>query len=593
MADVNTFVFEENAGAGTKSTLYAPGTTAFLRLVGRTIATGIHEVEDLDQNPAKESEDIGRQWVLNFGGTPQGTEIEEVQRCFEGTAIVRVRATVAHDSYERLVEISCSPAEHHAQAGRSGMDSLPSIIENPATLGLNIDSLVAAARLDGATSEFSRFYMERRTQEMQAAGSDERKRKKLEDEFTPRLEMTLVALEGRLHRKLKMKVQYRFDAESEYRSTLTITPHTGELIDVPELGLCAQSGKTVPKICLKQCQVTGAMVLQHFLSRSEMSSRFALPEFIVQCSLSGKRVLKDEAQLSAVSGRLVASSLLKTSALSGKRAEPDHFGVCEFTKAEVLVTELAISEVSSKRYRLDEQIRSAVSRKTGHKQEFLICHETRQPLTLSEAEQCEATGKHVRPGILVPCAITQKRVLPSEVEQCAATGKRALKRLFVFSSLSEARILEEVAVRSATGKFCAQVEAKPCFWSGQQFHPDDLRVCELTSLPIHFKFATMNKPRLQPLVDLLNGIKRTANEPQLWESVTTKVAAILGKKQCRVEAAVLSPDRRHLAICAEVRTLFGFRVHHAGMVYSIDDHSVIGRALQGRRTSEGWSEMKS
>ena len=76
--------FEENAGAGARSTLYAPGTAAFLRLVGRVIATGIHEVEDLDQNPAKESEEIARQWVLSFGGTPKAVEVEEVRRCFEG-----------------------------------------------------------------------------------------------------------------------------------------------------------------------------------------------------------------------------------------------------------------------------------------------------------------------------------------------------------------------------------------------------------------------------------------------------------------------------------------------------------------------------
>ncbi len=585
--------FEENAGAGARSTLYAPGTAAFLRLVGRIIATGIYEVEDLDQNPVQESEEITRRWVLSFGGTPQAIEVEEVQRCFEGTAVVRVRATVAHDSYERLVEVSCSPAEHHAQAGRSGLGPLSPTIENPSALGLNVVSLADAAKLDGAISEFSRFYLERRAQEMQAAGGDERKQKKLEDEFTPRLEMTLVALEGRLHRQLQVKSQYRIDAESEYHSMLTVTPYVGALVDAPELGLCTRSGKTVPKTCLKQCQITGAVVLQHLLTRSETSSRLALPEFTVLCSLSGKRVLKDEAELSAVSGRLVASSLLKTSALSGKRAEPDHFGQCEFTEAEVLNTELATSEVSGKRYRVDEQIRSTVSGKTGHKQEFLICHETQQPLTLTEAEQCEVTSNYVRPGILEACAVTQKRVIPSELSRCAATGKRVLKRLLVTSSLSEMLILEEVAVRSATGKFCAPVEAKSCLWSGRKCHPDDLRVCVLTGLPIHFEFATSNNnPCLQPLVDLLNGIKRTADEPQLWDAVATKVAAMLGKGRCRIESAILSPNKRHLAVCGEVRTLLGFRVQQAGLVYAIDEHSVVGRVALGRRT-EGWSEIKS
>jgi superfamily II DNA or RNA helicase len=586
--------FDELAEADKRSTLYAPGTAAFLRLVGRVIATGIHEVEDLDRNPAKESEEIARQWVLGFGGTPKAVDIEEVRRCFEGSALVRVRATVAHDSYERLVDVPCSPAEHHAPAGRSGLGPLARTIENPITLGLNIDSLAGEAGLDEAISEFSRFYLERREQEMQAAGSNEDKRKKLEDQFTPHLEMTLVALEGKLHRKLSVRARYRYDDESEYGSTLTITPHTGEVADAPEFRSCSKSGRMVPKECLKQCQITGAEVLQHLLARSETSSRLALPEFTVVCSLSGKRVLKDEAEMSAASGRLVASSLLKTSALSGKRAEPGHFGRCDFTKAEVLDNELATSELSGKRYRVDEQMRSSVSGKTGHKQEFLVCHETRQPLAVSEAEQCEVTGKHVRPGILEPCAITQKRVLPSELERCAATGKRALKRLLVTSSLSEARILEEAAVCSAAGRFCAPVEAKVCLWSGRTFHPDDFRVCELTGLPIYFAFATANSnPRLQPLVDLLNGIKRTAEAPELWDVVTTKVVAALGKGRCRVEAADLSPDRRHLAVCAEIRTLLGFRVHQAGLVYAIGDQSVVGRVAQGRRASAGWSEVKS
>ena len=101
---------------------------------------------------------------------------------------------------------------------------------------------------------------------MQAAGGDERKKQKLEDEFTPRLEMTLVALDGRLHRQVRVKMQYTLDAEHEYHSTLTVVPHKGELVDVPELGICAQSGNTVPKTCLKQCQITGAVVQQHLLA---------------------------------------------------------------------------------------------------------------------------------------------------------------------------------------------------------------------------------------------------------------------------------------------------------------------------------------
>lgn len=586
--------FAENADGGVRSTLYAPGTPAFLRLVNRVIATGISDIEDLDQNAAKESKDISHWWVSNFGGTPKAASIQNVTRCFEGTALVRVRATVAHDSYERLVEVCCSSDEHRARVSRSGSDPLPRTIEDPSALGINLSRLADAAKLDSAISEFSRFYLERREQEMEAAGDDQRKKKKLEDDFTPRLEMTLVALEGRLHREVSVEAHYGFDADHDYHSLLTVVPHTGELVGAPKLERCAQSGKTVPKTCLKQCQISGKMALQHLLVQSEVSSRLALPEFTILCSLSGKRVLNDEAELSAVSGRLVATQFLKTSAISKKRAEPEHFGRCEFTRAEVLNTELTTSEVSGKRYRMDEQERSAVTGRTGHKKEFIVCHQTRQYLTKDEAEKCEVTGRYVKPGILEPCAVTRKQVLPSELLRCAETGKKAIKKLFVKSSLTGADILEESAVRSATGKFCTSGEAKLCLWSGRKSHPDDLRTCELTGLPIHFEFVTSNtNPSLQPLVDLLNGIKRTADEPQLWDAVKTKLEAALGSGRCRVEAAVLSPDRRHLAVHAEVRTLFGLRMRQAGLVYAIDDNSIVGRVVQGRRTSKGWSEIKS
>ena len=128
--------------------------------------------------------------------TPIATKVEGVRRCFEGKALVRVRATVAHDSYERLVEVECRAGEHRAHAVRSGLYKLPDIIENAQHLGIDTERLVDAAGRDPGIAEFCRFYIERRVQEVAAAGDDARKRKKLEDDFTPRLELTVVALEG-------------------------------------------------------------------------------------------------------------------------------------------------------------------------------------------------------------------------------------------------------------------------------------------------------------------------------------------------------------------------------------------------------------
>lgn len=582
--------FSESSYLRASSTLYAPGTPAFLRLVDRIIATGIHEVEDLDENSDNDPSEITDDWARSFGGTPKGRKIEEVSRCFEGSALVRVRATVAHDSYERLVEVKCRPDKHvvHSKGSR-GLAPLPNTIEKPSEIGISVESLIDAAKMDKPISEFSRFYLERRAQEVESARDDQRKSKRLDDEFTPRLEMTLVALNGKVHRRIRAKTSYILDGES-YDNTLTVVPHSAEIIEAPEMRVCDRSGKMVPRTCLNKCQITGALVLKHLLAESELSDRLALPEFTLRCSLSGKLILNDEAEVSAVTGNLVTRSLLKTSALSGKRAEPSNFGLCEFSAVEVLVSELATSQVSGKRYRSDEEKTSHVSGLTGHRKEFVVCHETGQFMAANEAEQCEVTGYYVRPGILEECAITHKRVLPSQISRCAATGQAVLNKLLVESSLTGARILENIAVRSATGKYCAPIEAKLCAWSDQKFHPDDLLSCKLTGLSIHFAFATGD--RLQPLVDLLNGLKRTADETVLWERIAHVVAAMLGGGRCRVESAVLSPARAHLAICAEVRTLLGLRIRHAGLIYEVEGDSVVGRLVQGRRLSSGWEEIR-
>ena len=81
-----------------------------------------------------------------------------------------------------------------------------------ASAGIDPEELVLTAKRDEAIAEFCRFYLERRAQEVQAAGEDERKRKKLEEEFTPRLEMTLVAIEGRLNRQLDSTSHIRWTA---------------------------------------------------------------------------------------------------------------------------------------------------------------------------------------------------------------------------------------------------------------------------------------------------------------------------------------------------------------------------------------------
>ena len=178
--------------------------------------------------------------------------------------------------------------------------------------------------------------------------------KKLEDDFTPRLQTTVTGLRGTVHRILDNRVTYTFDGQTELSSAIRVVPSASQIAEAPAFATCAKSGTGAPIDAMGECAVSGMRVLRHLLVRSAASDRYALPEYMTVCGLSGKRVLSTEVEPSAVMGNLVLRSLLKISSLSGRKAEPEHFARCAFTNANALLPELAVSEVSGKRFRADQ-----------------------------------------------------------------------------------------------------------------------------------------------------------------------------------------------------------------------------------------------
>jgi superfamily II DNA or RNA helicase len=586
------FRFSDTQADVRASIRYAPGSPAFQRLVDRITTTGIHALEDADLKPGAEAARIVKHWTASFGGSVAAIKLTGVERCTQGNATLRVRATVAHDSYERLLRVSCDPSEHKTASNKDGLGPIAPIVEDPHAVGVRPELLGAAAEQDPSISEFVRFYKERRDQELAGAGDDERKRKRLEEDFTPKLEMTLVSLQGRTHRRLRVKVEYHLgDPSFTYSNIVSVVPHAGELSGAPPLEGCTKTGRLVPQTCLQTCEISHAKVLSHMLIRSESSGRAALPEHTVKCSLSGKILLSDEVEKSAASGQLIDKKLLRTSLVSGKRAESQYFARCEITNADALQSELSVSRVSGKRYRTDEQVRSAVSAKTGHRQEFVQCPETAQWLLPTEGEQCAVTGTRVIPGVLETCEVTGKRVLPSQLERSSVSGKRALHRLLVTSSVSGKRLLESEAISTAGGAHCAPSEAIICAWGRNASHPDDIRECDLTGLPIHLSFATVGKPsRLKALGELLDGSKQTADRTDLWELIASRLNAVV-KGKIHTTSGTTSPTGKRLAVVADAKVFFGIRVTAVGFVYDIDQTSIVGAIAKGRRTAKGWKRQ--
>lgn len=568
--------------------LYRPGSPAFSRLTSRLAGDSLHLIHDVDEKPATRAETSAREWVDSFGGNFRSAKIQGVERSFVGTAVVRVRATVGHDSYERLVEVVIPPGEQWLSAGVAGASPISDPLKNPESVGLAPAILIEKAIQDEGVAEFCRFYLDRREQELHAAGTDARKRKKIQDDFTPQLEAFLVGLEGIVQRRLKINGMFDFGSGPSYESVIVVIPAEDRIVRAPELSRCSRTQKLVPLDCLARCEISGVPVLRHLLEKSDLSGRMALPEFMERCAVTGKHALRDELEESAVSKQRVTKSLLKTSAVTGRRAEPQYFGKCEFTGIDALEDELATSQVSGKKYRADRQQRSVVSGKVGYIDEFAVCSETNHPLLAEEGEKCELTGKLVVPGILERCEVSGKRVLPRELEKSVVTGKKALKQFLVSSSISGARFLEGEGVVSAAGKHCLEKEAKVCAWSSRKCHPDDLRTCQLTLVTAHFEYMTTNGGiRLEPLLKLLNGLRRKSDKQEMWATVLQDISQVLdGRSQ--IEAALSSPGGDHLAVCLETKSWMGLKTRKAGFLYAIRDRAVVGRIVLGKREVEGW-----
>ena len=179
------------------------------------------------------------------------------------------------------------------------------------------------------------------------------------------------------------------------------------------------------------------------------------------------------------------------------------------------------------------------------------------------------------------------------VERSAVSGKRALKEYFVASSISGAHALQDESIAAASAQYCLPAEAKLCMWSGKKIHPDDLRSCELTRTNAHFEFMTANgECRLEPLVDLLNGLRRKSDRPELWTTIAKIVSRIAAAKS-QVEAAILSPSGQYLAVCVETKNWLGLKTRQAGLLYSVPEHEAIGRLVAGKRGAQGWALEKA
>jgi len=109
----------------------------------------------------------------------------------------------------------------------------------------------------------------------------------------------------------------------------------------------------------------------------------------------------------------------------------------------------------------------------------------------------------------------------------------------------------------------------------------------LRGMIVHTDYTIDDHSRLKPVVEMLNGVLRTADEKSQWDNVAERMSSALKGKKCRIEAATLSPTKKHLVACCEVSSLLAFvYVRLPGFILS--DQSIVGRIPEGSRQANNW-----
>jgi superfamily II DNA or RNA helicase len=555
---------------------YRPSGVAFERLVQQLVKQGVCKIEHRTTRPDSEVKVVIENWAESFAGKIVDTESIGFDLGFVGTVTARTKTFVAHDSYETIIDLPCSKHQTHSKTFAMSAKQILSAEE----IGLEVGLLSESITSEPSIAEFNRYYLQRREVELQAVSGDDRKRKKLADEFTPRIEAFIVGLTGKTMVTQRVKVKTRLQGSNVFISELSVNHSTGQIVQSPRFETCSVSGHSAPSDCFAKCDISGRLCILDELKKSDFSGKYMMPEFAVRCAASGKLASKDETVTSDLTGLPVHETLFVTSVVSGTKAEPVHFGKCEFTSASVLKSELIKSEYSGKLFRKDRTQGSDVNGKIGDTSEFLQCPLSKKFLRQGEGERCASTSVEVFPGQLQTCHVTSSRVLPSELMLCAETGVIAMKDQFVPSSVSGQSVLASIAVQSIDDSFCLPRERKYCNWSNSLWHPNDIATCQLTNCEVHTDYLNKANVQLEDFTSFMVARIKSLHFENHWPTIASKYRSQFQVKDCEIVSALVSPGKNVVACKAVLRSMLGFRKKNVAFLYSLNKMKIIGNLIE-------------
>ena len=533
--------FEERRGAipassyfgGLRQGVYRSGRPAFEQLVGRWLDRAGHCVSDLGAGSEEATRAVVDVWAAGLDGVDVvDHQVEPGDTGFSGQVVVRAASSVAHDKYEKLVEVDMNPEGLDRGETPFSAEAIHQEPLHPAELGPGFEDVVCQrVASDPDIRGFSRFYQERLKEELEHAGNDQNLRHLATASFTPHIATECVAASGVRFQVANITVHYTVDGHGPYASQVRSVTHARQVLEVPAITVCGLTGRELPEDCVDTCAITGTRALEALLVTSERSGRRAIPSRAAVCTETTRHLLEDELGTSDASGRVVDKELLRDSALSDRRGLESEMAKCEFTGVWCLQDEVLISEVSGQRYRRDEDLAGGHAKIRGHRSEFRQCAESGVWLLPAELAESTVSGRTVDERLLLSsekdparrgteaetarCGITGRRLLVDEVGTCAISGSIGDRDLLVSSERSGRQALpkhtekcertgaillsDEVGMCSVSGQrvdknllsasplsgaLAQREHFVPCAVTGQRVLPQELVECQVTGLQV-------------------------------------------------------------------------------------------------------------
>jgi superfamily II DNA or RNA helicase len=587
--------FSESTGAEAPSIFaerpvrcYLPGKPPFERLVQRWVDRDAHHVANLTVQDRK-AEDLARGWCERSPGCAfVAAEYRADEPAFQGVVYLKVRAGTGVDSFEKILRGRMAIPTGHSVLHATGDE--PRLEEKVAVSRL-ISSfqnpIRQAVEKDAEVGQFCTYYLDRLKEGLSEAGADAVRRAKIEGDFQPYVQADVLALDGVHYDSGVVEVSYHIDGV-EYGTPLLVVPATGQILWEPARERCSVTGIECPIDCLRRCEATGQMALQHRLVQT--AAGFALPNEVVTCSLTGEQLLRTEAGVSAVSGKVVRANQLRRCEVTGDPALPDELAASELSGRMARPESLVVSEFSGRRGLPIETVRCSATGRTVLSDEAVRANATREWFARDQLQPSALSGTFVPPPDLVTCELTGDPVLADELAACAVSGRRVRRDRLLRSVVSGKPVLPDHQAVTHDGRTALPDEVGTCAWQGTIFLSTELAACRLSGLTVERRLLNSFN-ELLPLRSMLDGTsdgEPVPREDGPWMRRVTGWNQIAFGRAARFAAPAGGP----YAVCVEDRRWFGLRRQFLGAIIRFGpDGGLRGTAVAGARRHGVWHQV--